>query len=200
MRLGQVRALGRKAAALAAGAIALLSASCGSDAVTLTHAEAIRVIRAGLGYPRTMSYTFTQISPSSPFGLEISRLLREDYLRAPEYEFIRAQQVADLEPTEKGKELVEGCRYWPRGTRGDFSNYAFRPYTHVLDVAGIEELLIDTPNRTAVLRFKLSATPSEYFKRLSGLDSVRANEVRLPTHGTARLKKWDQGWRIEQKK
>jgi len=166
----------------------LLILSCSS--VKLTEEEATRLIREAKAYPMLISVTLYDIKPKTGLGLEINRLIEDGYLIPGNY--------SGHEITEKGKHLVQKCvwnSFWKKYE-------IFNPFTHKIDIKKISEILVDNDTKTAVVKYEIGVFPTEYFYKLIEIDRERIEKASKDSDKTLevqiRLKKWDQGWRVEQ--
>ena len=163
--------------------------SCSSE--SLTEKEATQIIREGNGYPELRAIVLKRIEKDSALGQEIKRLVKEGYLIPPK-KLYRGM----FEITDKGKGLVRKC-YW----NFVYQNYeVFLPYTHTIDIVGVEEILVDSSNNTAVVRYKVGFSPTKYFDQLRAIDKQTIDKASQDAQKTYEkeilLKKWDQGWRV----
>jgi len=194
------------------------------ESLKLTEKEAMDLIRKenGLPKPATISIKF---KPGINNGLcsEFVRLVDEGYMEVDDYEMkclrkgelknkiiesglLRGSAILFSNPkiTIKGRTLIEYASFEGSG------EVHFSPYTLMYDVKKINEILIDSDNKIALVSYLCEYTPTDYFYILRDIDKdlienspcsfgrtdeCFRNGFRRTTHEIT-LKKWDKGWRV----
>jgi hypothetical protein len=167
----------------------LLTLACNS--VTLSEAEAMRLIREAEGFPKLKAISIYEYKAKRGLHKEIFRLYEEGYY---DFDFqYKSLKNMKYKVTDKGKNLIESIEETRRGIH-------FRPFVYKIDIERITEILIDSDNKTAIVKYVINVSTTEYYNKLIKIDekSVEDAYVQLPTNTKSEifLKKWDQGWRV----
>lgn len=144
---------------------------------------AIDAIRKNNNYPHGIVSLYHAYG-DSPIKQEIIRLVRESFL---------IQQGNDFIPTEKGKDIIKSANYsfvW---------GFSVEIKSHIEDVSKINEILVDSKNGVASVKYSVGFTPTEYFNSLKKIDGQLFDDNYTPVVRKKEIsfKKWDNGWRIQ---
>lgn len=173
--------------------VVLLISACSGSSQNLTEQEAERLIREANNYPKQVSVSTGSIKTSSPYGKELKRLVHEGKFRCNGW--ITCEATDDIKHLFKKGNL----RYYhDRGT------ISAEPYFLQKDIASIDEILIDSSNGTAVVKYTLGAKTSDYYDQLHAANPTYYESliagILKKLNSTSQekiiLKKWDQGWRV----
>jgi len=176
----------------------LLFVSC--NYLKLTDEEARRLIREAKGYPmKPESITIQHVPKNSKLEQEIKRLIDEGYLTKGKV----YGKTFFLKATDKGKNLISHAIWYDESDAiGDIRpGFCFMPLTHKLDIKRITEILIDSDNKTALVKYEIAYIPTDYYYKLVVFDKVNVENISKRKNSFVkkdqiRLKKWDQGWRV----
>jgi hypothetical protein len=161
--------------------------SCSRKA-TLSDTEALRIIQQSGGLS-AVPVNFPGTKADSPLGQELSRLVKEGFLTLQ-------PSLGGYWPTPKGAGMVGHCGF--NDLYGEWE---------VINIVGLQpkptsitSKLIDSKSGTAVVKFEVSWTPTDYLTRLCQLDPkqfpalVSQQMSQLLTNREITLKLWDDGW------
>lgn len=144
---------------------------------------AIDAIRKHNNYPQSVVSLYHAYG-ESPIKQEIIRLVREGFL---------VQQGNYFIPTPKGKDIIASADYsfvW---------GFSINVKSHIQDVSKINEVLVDSKNGVALVKYSVGFTPTEYLNSLKKIDGqlFSDNYNKRVDSKEISFKKWDNGWRIQ---
>jgi hypothetical protein len=160
----------------------------------LSEDEVKKLIREANKLPSPYSLDLGDVRINTGLGREIERLVKEGYMIPGDY-------MGGNKITEKGKDLILECHYNPV-----YKAYEhFYPIIYKVDIKQILEIVIDSKNNLAEVKYELGLFPTSYLEELKKIDTenIIANaiqrhqaEVNTTKKDNVKFKKWDRGWRI----
>lgn len=159
----------------------------------LSKKEAAEIIKKEYGYPEATMWSLS-IPYNSALGEEIRRQIDDGYLTPPD-------DAGNMKITDKGRLWYGSCSY------DRVANvYLLKANLFNKELKEVDEVMNDNANGVAKVMYTVSLKPTDLYRKFREIDkeafainekldkAAKAMEVVM----TTRLKKWDDGWRVEE--